>query len=44
MLDMIMPKGIKGRKAYEGIIKIRSGQKVITTIGYAKTKEVETAQ
>lgn len=44
LLDMVMPKGINGRKAYEEIIKIRPGQKAIIAGGYAKTKEVDTAQ
>jgi len=44
VLDMVMPKGINGRKTYEGIIKIRPGQKAIIASGYAKTKEVDMAQ
>jgi len=44
VLDMVMPKGINGRKTYEQIIKIRPGQKAIIASGYAKTKEVDTAQ
>ena len=44
VLDMVMPKGINGRKTYEEIIKIRPGQKAIIASGYAKTKEVDTAQ
>ena len=44
VLDMVMPKGINGRKTYEEIIKIRPGQKAIIASGYAKTKEVEMAQ
>jgi CheY-like chemotaxis protein len=44
LLDMVMPKGINGRKTYEEIIKIRPGQKAIIASGYAKTKEVDTAQ
>ena len=44
LLDMVMPKGINGRKTYEGIIKIRPGQKAIIASGYAKTKEVDLAQ
>ncbi len=44
VLDMVMPKGINGRKAYEEIIKIRPGQKAIIASGYAKTKEVDIAQ
>ena len=44
VLDMVMPKGINGRETYEEIIKIRPGQKAIIASGYAKTKEVETAQ
>ena len=44
VLDMVMPKGINGRKTYEEIIKIRPGQKAIIASGYAKTKEVELAQ
>ncbi len=43
-LDMVMPKGINGRKTYEEIIKIRPGQKAIIASGYAKTKEVDIAQ
>jgi two-component system cell cycle sensor histidine kinase/response regulator CckA len=41
---MIMPKGINGRETYEEIIRIRPGQKETIASGYAKTKEVETAQ
>ena len=44
VLDMVMPKGINGRKTYEEIIKIRPGQKAIIASGYAKTKEVDRAQ
>ena len=44
VLDMVMPKGINGRKTYEEIIKIRPGQKAIIASGYAKTKEVDLAQ
>lgn len=44
VLDMLMPKGINGRKTYEEIIKIRPGQKAIIASGYAKTKEVDMAQ
>ena len=44
ILDMVMPKGINGRKTYEEIIKIRPGQKAIIASGYAKTKEVDLAQ
>ena len=44
VLDMVMPKGINGRKTYEKIIKIRPGQKAIIASGYAKTKEVDIAQ
>jgi len=44
VLDMVMPKGINGRKTYEEIIKIRPGQKAIIASGHAKTKEVDLAQ
>ncbi|MBW2203897.1 MAG: response regulator [Deltaproteobacteria bacterium] len=44
LLDMVMPKGINGRKTYEEIIKIRPGHKAIIASGYAKTKEVDKAQ
>jgi len=44
VLDMVMPKGINGRKAYEEIIKIRPGQKAIIASGFAKTREVDIAQ
>ena len=44
VLDMVMPKGINGRKTYEEIIQIRPGQKAIIASGYAKTKEVDLAQ
>ncbi|MBU0988794.1 MAG: response regulator, partial [Proteobacteria bacterium] len=44
VLDMVMPKGINGRKTYEEIIKIRPGQKAIIASGYAKTKEMDIAQ
>ncbi len=44
VLDMVMPKGINGRETYEQIIKSRPKQKAIIASGYAKTKEVDTAQ
>ncbi len=44
VFDMVMPKGINGRETYEQIIKIRPGQKAVIASGYAKTKEVDTAQ
>ena len=44
VLDMVMPKGINGRKTYEEIIKIRPGQKAIIASGYAKSKEMDIAQ
>ena len=44
VLDMVMPKGINGRKTYEEIIKIHPGQKAIIASGYAKTKEVDLTQ
>ena len=44
VLDMVMPKGINGRKTYEEIIKIRPGQKAVIASGYAKSKEVDIAQ
>ncbi len=44
VLDMVMPKGINGRKTYEEIIKIRPEQTAIIASGYAKTKEVDMAQ
>jgi CheY-like chemotaxis protein len=44
VLDMVMPNGINGRETYEEIIKLYPGQKAIIASGYAKTKEVETAQ
>ena len=44
VLDMVMPKGINGRKTYEEIIKIRPGQKAIIASGYSKTKEADKAQ
>ena len=44
VLDMVMPKGINGRKTYQQIIKIRPGQKAVIASGYAKTKEVDIAQ
>lgn len=39
-----LKKGIRDRKTYEEVIKIRPGQKAIIASGYAKTKEVDTAQ
>ncbi len=39
-----MPKGLGRRETYEKITKICPGQKAIIASGYAKTKEVETAQ
>jgi len=44
LLDMVMPKGINGRKTYEEMIKIHPGQKAIIASGYTKTKEVDLAQ
>ena len=44
LLDMVMPKGINGRKTYEEIISIHPGQKAVIASGYAKTKEVDIAQ
>ncbi|MCG6881081.1 MAG: PAS domain S-box protein [Deltaproteobacteria bacterium] len=44
VLDMIMPNGISGLETYEAIAEIRPGQKVIIASGYARTKEVQTAQ
>ena len=44
VLDMVMPKGINGRETYEQIIKIRPEQKAVIASGYAKTKEVDSAQ
>ena len=44
VLDMVMPKGINGRKTYEEIVKIRPKQKAIIASGFAKTKEVDIAQ
>ena len=44
VLDMVMPKGINGRRTYEEIIKIHPGQKAIIASGYSKTKEVDLAQ
>lgn len=44
VLDMVMPKGINGQETYEEIIKIHSKQKAVIASGYAKTKEVDTAQ
>ncbi len=43
VLDMVMPKGINGREAYNEIIKIHPGQKAVIASGYAKTKDVESA-
>ena len=44
VLDMVMPKGINGRKTYEEIIKIRPDQKAIIASGHAQSKEVDIAQ
>jgi PAS domain S-box-containing protein len=44
VLDMIMPKGINGRKTYEEIIKIRPGQKAIIASGFSETEDVKIAQ
>jgi two-component system cell cycle sensor histidine kinase/response regulator CckA len=44
IIDMVMPKGINGRKTFEQIIKIRPGQKAIIASGYAKTEEIEITQ
>jgi two-component system cell cycle sensor histidine kinase/response regulator CckA len=39
-----MLKGINGCEAYEEIIKIHPGEKVIIASGHAKSKEVDLAQ
>ncbi|KKK97327.1 hypothetical protein LCGC14_2653860, partial [marine sediment metagenome] len=44
VLDMIMPKGINGRKTYERIIKIHPGQKAIIASGFSETADVKKAQ
>ncbi|MCF8127317.1 MAG: PAS domain S-box protein [Deltaproteobacteria bacterium] len=44
VLDMIMPNGINGLETFEAIVKIRPGQKAIIASGYARTRDVETAQ
>ncbi|MDQ1239482.1 MAG: two-component system, cell cycle sensor histidine kinase and response regulator CckA [Thermodesulfobacteriota bacterium] len=44
VLDMVMPKGINGRKTYEEIIKIRPGQKAIIASGFSETEDVKIAQ
>ncbi|MFO7598223.1 MAG: response regulator [Candidatus Desulfacyla sp.] len=44
VLDMVMPRGMGGKEAYEEIIKIRPGQRAIIASGYAMTEDVETAQ
>ena len=44
VLDMVMPKGINGRKTYEEIIKIRPKQKAIIASGHAKSKDVDMPQ
>ena len=44
VLDMVMPKGINGRKTYEEIIKIRPGQKAIIASGFSETRDVKMAQ
>ena len=44
VLDMLMPKGINGRETYGEIIKICPGQKAIIASGWAKTKEIASAQ
>jgi two-component system, cell cycle sensor histidine kinase and response regulator CckA len=44
VLDMVMPKGINGRKTYEEIIKIRPGQKAIIASGFSESEEVKMAQ
>jgi len=44
VLDMIMPNGINGLETFEAIVNIRPGQKAIIASGYARTRDVETAQ
>jgi two-component system cell cycle sensor histidine kinase/response regulator CckA len=44
VLDMIMPKGMNGRKTYEEIVKTRPGQKAIIASGFSKTQDVKAAQ
>ncbi|HKI48988.1 MAG TPA: PAS domain S-box protein [Desulfobacteria bacterium] len=44
VLDMIMPNSTNGLETYEAIVKIRPGQKAIIASGYARTKDVESAQ
>ena len=44
VLDMVMPKGINGREAYQEIIKIHPGQKAIIASGFSETREVDLAR
>lgn len=44
VLDMIMPKGINGREAYERIVKIHPGQKVVIASGFSETADVKKTQ
>jgi len=44
VLDMVMPSGMGGRETYEEIIRVHPGQRAVIISGYAKNKDVETAQ
>ena len=44
LLDMVMPKGMNGRKTYAEILKISPNQKAVIASGYARTEEVSITQ
>ncbi len=44
VLDMIMEPGMNGRRTYEGINRIRSGQKAIVASGFSENEEVKKVQ
>ena len=44
ILDMIMEPGMKGRRTYEEISRIRPGQKAIVASGYSENEEMKKAQ
>jgi PAS domain S-box-containing protein len=44
VLDMIMPRGMNGRKTYEQIIKVHPHQKAVIISGFSETEDVNAIQ
>ncbi len=40
LLDMVMPRGLGGRATYEGILRVRPGQRAVIASGYVETEDV----